>query len=78
MHRRTFAVLALVASAGACATPSDAPSPEAASPAVIVAGEATETHLTNIRQITFGGENAEAYWSANGEHMMAAPAISNT
>jgi Tol biopolymer transport system component len=69
MHRRTFAVLALVASAGACATPSDAPSPEAASPAVIVAGEATETHLTNIRQITFGGENAEAYWSANGEHI---------
>ena len=22
-----------------------------------------ETHLRNIRQLTFGGENAEAYWS---------------
>ncbi|TNE64629.1 MAG: hypothetical protein EP344_03610 [Bacteroidetes bacterium] len=26
-----------------------------------------ETHLRNIRQLTFGGDNAEAYWSPNGE-----------
>ena len=26
-----------------------------------------EVHLTNIRQITNGGENAEAYWSADGQ-----------
>ncbi|MBX3096176.1 MAG: PD40 domain-containing protein [Fimbriimonadaceae bacterium] len=26
-----------------------------------------ETHLTNVRQLTFGGQNAEAYWSADGE-----------
>lgn len=25
-----------------------------------------EKHLANIRQLTFGGENAEAYWSFNG------------
>ncbi len=24
---------------------------------------ATETHLKNLRQLTFGGDNAEAYWS---------------
>lgn len=26
-----------------------------------------ETHLSNIRQLTQGGENAEAYWSADGK-----------
>ena len=25
-----------------------------------------EGHLANIRQLTFGGQNAEAYWSADG------------
>ena len=29
-----------------------------------------ERHLANIRQITFGGENAEAYWSADGKHLI--------
>lgn len=26
---------------------------------------ASETHLSNVKQLTFGGENAEAYWSFN-------------
>jgi hypothetical protein len=26
-----------------------------------------ETHLRNLRQLTFGGDNAEAYWSFNGK-----------
>ncbi len=26
-----------------------------------------EAHLKNIRQLTFGGDNAEAYWSPNGK-----------
>jgi TolB protein len=26
-------------------------------------------HLTNIRQLTFGGDNAEAYWSPNGKFL---------
>ncbi len=29
-----------------------------------------ETHLTNIRQLTFGGENAEAYFSADGRRLI--------
>jgi len=29
-----------------------------------------ETHLTNIRQLTFGGENAEAYWSLDGKRLI--------
>ena len=29
-----------------------------------------ERHLTNIRQLTSGGENAEAYFSPDGTHLI--------
>ncbi len=29
-----------------------------------------ERHLSNIRQLTFGGNNAEAYWSRNGRKLI--------
>ena len=29
-----------------------------------------ETHLANIQQLTFGGDNAEAYWSYDGKHIV--------
>lgn len=29
-----------------------------------------ETHLRNVRQLTFGGENAEAYWSRDGRQIV--------
>ncbi len=29
-----------------------------------------ERHLANVRQLTFGGENAEAYWSADGRKLV--------
>jgi Tol biopolymer transport system component len=29
-----------------------------------------ETHLRNLRQLTFGGENAEAYWSPDGTRLI--------
>ena len=29
-----------------------------------------ETHLRNLRQLTFGGENAEAYWSPDGRELI--------
>ncbi len=28
-----------------------------------------EGHLKNVRQLTFGGDNAEAYWSFNGQYL---------
>jgi Tol biopolymer transport system component len=28
-----------------------------------------ETHLSNLRQLTFGGQNAEAYWNADGTEL---------
>jgi TolB protein len=30
----------------------------------------TETHLRNLKQLTFGGENAEAYFSADGKQLI--------
>ena len=32
--------------------------------------EPGERHLANIRQLTFGGQNAEAYWSADGKRLI--------
>ena len=29
-----------------------------------------ERHLANVRQLTFGGENAEAYWSSDGKQLI--------
>src|SRR5437773_10919957 len=29
-----------------------------------------EVHLRNIRQLTFGGDNAEAYWSLDGQKII--------
>lgn len=33
-------------------------------------GYPDETHLKNIRQLTYGGDNAEAYWSFDGKHIV--------
>lgn len=30
----------------------------------------TETHLKNVRQLTFGGDNAEAYWAFGGDRLI--------
>jgi Tol biopolymer transport system component len=39
-------------------------------PVVIVQPEAGETHLANIRQLTFGGNNAESYFSRSGRQLI--------
>jgi TolB protein len=39
----------------------------AQSSALTVTGE---KHITNVKQLTFGGENAEAYFSSNGRHLI--------
>jgi Tol biopolymer transport system component len=38
--------------------------------AMIVAGDQAGGFLTNIRQLTSGGENAEAYWSPDGRRLI--------
>lgn len=35
-----------------------------------VASDPKERHLRNLRQLTFGGQNAEAYWSADGKKIV--------
>ncbi len=34
---------------------------------------AEEKHLANMRQLTFGGDNAEAYWSFDGNKLIFQP-----
>ncbi len=64
------AALLLAACASAPATPApggpaaDRPSGAAAPAALVLPGE---RHLANVKQLTFGGENAEAYWSFDGK-----------
>jgi Tol biopolymer transport system component len=38
--------------------------------AVTIPPDSGEVHLRNIRQLTFGGQNAEAYWSASGRQLI--------
>lgn len=47
-----------------------APTPFSGWPASLpIEAEPKESHLTNIRQLTFGGQNAEAYWSKDGRRL---------
>ena len=80
MHTRFRSVwLGLLVSAPlACGAPMDEPATEnsgampeadsAAAPAADAGGG--EAHLANIRQLTFGGENAEAYFSFDGSQII--------
>ncbi|HET7697781.1 MAG TPA: hypothetical protein VFK57_18855 [Vicinamibacterales bacterium] len=62
----TSKVLAALSIGAALAT---IPSPDQqASPAASPSG--VERHLRNVRQLTFGGENAEAYFSADGSRLI--------
>src|SRR5499433_516554 len=47
-------------------TPSLLPSQETGNPLALP----QEKHLRNLRQLTFGGENAEAYFSADGKQLI--------
>lgn len=46
-----------------------AAAPRQQAPSGPVRPESGEVHLRNIRQLTFGGQNAEAYFSANGRQI---------
>jgi Tol biopolymer transport system component len=59
MHRLATVLGLAVVSAAACRS--------SGAPVTAVPPEAGESHLANIRQLTFGGQNAEAYFSADGK-----------
>lgn len=61
MSTRLFVAAALLCAAACDRSATDKPA------AVYLEPEADETRFSNIRQLTFGGENAEAYWSQDGE-----------
>ena len=77
--RAAWALSWAVGSGLAC-RPAPAPASTPASAAASAAGPASgpaavtpalpgEIHLSDLRQLTFGGENAEAYWSPNGAEL---------
>lgn len=61
---RSLALL-LLAAVACGRTTAEAPAPRAAA----IAADSGERHLADIRQLTFGGENAEAYFSASGRQL---------
>ena len=61
---RSFLVLSLSAASASLVVALGAQSPAAPAAAGV------EKHLTNIKQLTFGGENAEAYFSADGTRLI--------
>ena len=67
-HFAAAAVALALATAVHAADPPPAPTPAAPAPSLLAPGE--EKHLANIRQLTFGGQNAEAYWSADGTQLI--------
>jgi TolB protein len=66
--RSSFSLPVILLGLAACAAPATNTTP-APSAAVNIArpNDTTERHLANIRQLTNGGENAEAYFSADGQ-----------
>jgi TolB protein len=64
-----FLALALLA-AGCTTVEAPAPPPEDEAPARLVGDLPQETHIRNVRQLTFGGENAEAYFSPDGDKII--------
>ncbi len=76
-HASWLGLVALSAAAGGCGQSHEAASSKPASGPAAVTSAATappeppssEPHLRNLRQLTFGGENAEAYWSFDGKQL---------
>jgi len=56
----------IVPSSPTAEQPADAPNP----PSVLRPTEPGEKHLAKLRQLTFGGQNAEAYWSFDEKRLI--------
>ena len=65
--RRGLLGWTLAVGLAAAAAPQERPAPPPPGPAVI---HPEEKHFRNLRQITFGGENAEGYWSPDGRKIV--------
>jgi len=72
---RILVLAAMLLAATGCgrteAPPAEEPTgEESTATAKSVPSSPGETHIQNIRQLTFGGENAEAYFSADGQQII--------
>lgn len=70
MNPRFLAPLFLIALTSGCIVDENKKEKGAIERTVSRAPETQETHLKNIRQLTFKGENAEAYFSSDGKHLI--------
>ncbi len=76
MKRQRLPLLLSLSGALGCApapapeTAANVPAPAATSAPEGFPAEAGEAHLSNLRQLTFTGENAEAYWSTDGASLI--------
>ena len=69
-HRVLFLTAAIGLVSVSCASEEAAEAaPESVEATANLATE-SETHIRNIRQLTFGGENAEAYWAFDGSRLI--------
>src|SRR3954469_22880575 len=67
MRRVVTSLLLLAASGCAASRPAQTPAPASAPPARLWPEEAA--YFSDLEQLTFGGENAEAYWSFDGRQL---------
>src|SRR5262249_12338177 len=64
------AILFMSAAAAACGDGPPPASPKAAVPIPHLAPTGEEAHLADLKQLTLGGENAEAYWAGSGRELI--------
>ena len=68
---RKVLVIGLLAMAMGCEDPHHPVTPKASGSAAVTPPPVTkEPHLGEVKQLTFGGENAEAYWSMAGDRLI--------
>jgi Tol biopolymer transport system component len=71
MIRSTLTAVAIATAVSACSRPLGSGTPAADTvPIRAIAPDSGETRLANIRQLTYGGENAEAYFSPDGRALI--------
>ena len=71
MRASSLAAVALLATAASCRPPvADTETRPAGGVAVAITADSGERRLANIRQLTDGGENAEAYFSRDGRRLI--------
>ena len=70
MFLKTSAMFTVIAAALTAVLSGQEPAPAQQPVWRAVQPESGEVHLANIRQLTFGGQNAEAYFSFDGKRLI--------